>query len=91
MIVNITEVRKGDIIVEGRDQTKVDHIQHSACSSFGTHVNHRECYERGAKVSIKVADRATAQHFEESGLGDLEEDYLENQMFDEMAIERIIA
>lgn len=74
MYISITEVRKGDIIVDGRSETEVKRIKHDACSSFGTHVNDRECYERTAKVRIKPG-KVESKSFEESGLGDLEEDW----------------
>jgi len=73
MLIDISQVRKGDTIVDGRSETEVKRIKHDACSSFGTHVNDRECYERGSKVRIKPG-KADAS-FEESGLGDLEDDW----------------
>jgi hypothetical protein len=74
VLISIEEVRKGDIIVDGRSETEVKRIKHDACSSFGTHINNRECWPRGSKVRIKPG-KAESQTFEESGLGDLEEDW----------------
>lgn len=75
MLININEVRKGDTILDGRDRIEVKKVEIECCSSFGTHINGRVCYERGSKVNVKPAQHAESKHFEESGLGDLREDY----------------
>ena len=81
MFVSITQVRKGDVILEGRDRTEVKKIEHNACSSFGTHINDRECWDRHTRVQIKPATHAESKHFEESGLGDLQADYDDHVIF----------
>ena len=73
--MRITSVRKGDTIIDGHDKIKVDQIEHNACSSFGTHVNNRFCYDRYTQVQVREGKRAKSRSFEESGLGDLEEDW----------------
>jgi len=73
MRVSITAVQKGDIIIDGRDRIEVNRIEHNACSSRGTHVNRRYCYNQTDSVDIRPG-KAESKHFEESGLGDLEGD-----------------
>lgn len=83
MLVRITEVHKGDIIIEDQGEITVRKIEHEACSSKGTHVNDRGCYDRYAKVNIKVG-RAKSRHFTDT---DLAEQYFEDQMFDDWSRE----
>jgi hypothetical protein len=66
MLIDISQVRKGDTIVDGRSETEVKRIKHDACSSFGTHVNDRECYERGSKVRIKPGKAGVDSSVEEN-------------------------
>jgi hypothetical protein len=68
--MRITLVRKGDTIIDGQDKIKVDKIEHGACSSFGTHVNNRFCYDRFTQVQVREGKRAKPRDFEE----DLEEE-----------------
>lgn len=83
MIIAIEEVRNGDVIVEGRDETKVSKHEVAACSSKGTHVNGRYCYDRGQLVQVK---RGARKDVEETGLGDLEEDspFSDKTLFDNL-------
>lgn len=81
MFVNINEVRAGDTILDGRDRIEVKKVEVACCSSFGTHINDRICYERGMTVRINPRDRATSKRFEESGVGDLAEDYDDHIIF----------
>lgn len=55
MIITIEQVQKNDVILEqgGKKKTEVKKVVHSACSSFGTHINDRFCYERGSEVSVE--------------------------------------
>lgn len=73
MFIAIEEVRRGDIIVEGRDETKVTKVEPFYCSSNGTHINNRSCYDRGSIVKVKRDQKEPS--FDESGLGDFEEDF----------------
>jgi hypothetical protein len=67
----IEKVSKGEIIVEGRNEIKVDKVEPYCCSSLGTHINSRYCYDRGSVVRTKDVVKR-----EETGLGDLVEDYI---------------
>jgi hypothetical protein len=57
MLVSITEVVPGDILVEGRTRIKVDEIEHKACSSRGSHVNGKYCYNRTDVVEVIKSKR----------------------------------
>jgi hypothetical protein len=57
MQVSITEVVPGDILVEGRTRIKVDKIEHRACSSRGSHVNGKYCYNRTDVVEVIKSKR----------------------------------
>ena len=67
---SIEDVLKGEIIVEGRDEIRVDKVEPFACSTWGTHINGRYCYDRGWIVRTKEDPVR-----EETGLGELEEDF----------------
>lgn len=73
MFIAIEAVQIGDVIVEGRDKTTVGKLDLWACSSKGTHINSRFCYDRGTLVNVQRG--AKSQSIEETGLGDLEEDF----------------
>lgn len=76
MFIKITQVKKGDTIVDGRDKVEVTRVENDACSSLGTHINRRYCYDRSAYVEVRAAQKnARSEDFTESGVGDLEEDY----------------
>lgn len=49
----IETVQVGDVIVEGRDQTVITKVEVDACSSRGTHINNKYCYDRGSFVQLK--------------------------------------
>jgi hypothetical protein len=68
---SVEELVKGDIILEGRSEIKVNKVVNFACSSRGTHVNGNLCYDRGIRVRTKEG----VVPKEETGLEDLEEDY----------------
>ena len=78
----IEKVQRGEIILDGRSEIKVEKVEPFACSSLGTHINSRYCYDRGMEVRTKGEPTR-----EESGLGDLEDDLLKGifQMFDEVS------
>jgi hypothetical protein len=67
----IEKVRKGEIILDGRTEIKVDLVEPYYCSSRGTHINRRYCYDQGSMVRTKSEPVK-----EETGLGDLEDDYI---------------
>lgn len=60
--VNITieQVVKGDVILEqgGKKKIEVKKVRTYACSSLGTHINDRFCYERGTEVKIERGAKA---------------------------------
>lgn len=53
---SITRVRKGDIIVErsnGKNRmTPVRKVDFLSCSSYGVHINDKDCYEYSAVVQL---------------------------------------
>ena len=51
--MSITDVREGDQIVEGRKSLEVREVEHSACSSRGTHINGRMCYDQISMVKVQ--------------------------------------
>jgi hypothetical protein len=69
----IEKVSKGEIILDGRSEIKVEKIEPSCCSSFGTHINNRYCYDRGSVVRTKGG---VAPEKEELAVGDDEFDLL---------------
>jgi hypothetical protein len=71
MRVSITAVQKGDTIIDGRDRIEVSRIEHNACSSKGTHVNRRICYDRTDVVDIRPG-KAEANLLDENGLNVIE-------------------
>jgi hypothetical protein len=83
---SIESVVRGEIIVEGRKEIKVDKVEPRACSSLGTHINRSMCYDRGSIVRTKDnADPA------EAGLGDLPEDYDKMwEQFEKETLEEIL-
>jgi hypothetical protein len=83
----IEKVSKGEIILDGRSEIKVEKIEPYCCSSLGTHINNRYCYDRGSMVRTK---NGVAPDKEELALGDDEFDLVNAifGMFD--AVEEII-
>jgi hypothetical protein len=74
---SIESVVRGEIIVEGRKEIKVDKVEPRACSSLGTHINRSMCYDRWSIVRTKNIDiEEEYDRFVHGGLGDAEEDNL---------------
>lgn len=71
---SIEKVLRGEVIVEGRTEIKVDKVEPHACSSLGTHINDRYCYDRGMIVRTKDEKPKSKA---ETGLGDLAGDIQE--------------
>lgn len=51
--IPITDVRAGDIIMEGNRPLHVKEITHNACCKGGSHVNRGLCFDRIAVVDLK--------------------------------------
>jgi hypothetical protein len=62
---SILNAKVGESIVEWENRrritTKIRKIVHNACSSRGTHVNDRYCYERNAIVTLTVEADSMAE------------------------------
>lgn len=72
----ITEVKPGDVIKEGHGKSiEVKQVENNACSSRGTHINNKYCYEPTAHVTVSREFDIDANRFVDSALGDLEEDF----------------
>lgn len=67
----IEDVKRGDIILEGRKEILVKKVEPRTCSSLDTHINGSMCYPRGSMVRTKDVVNPEA-----TGMGDLEEDNL---------------
>lgn len=77
MYKNIAEVRTGDVIIDGSNRTTVSKVDLEICKNK-VHINEKDCYENFVEVRVQ---EASPKNYEETGFGDLTEDYVSNDFY----------